>query len=147
MNNNDLMAVIEKSKFDIDGHLLLYISSPIMFAVKKERMYILVYVMQDRNIVKRNERCWVKDLLLAEVNKEELLSLVKGEVSIYSVFEESSKKTRLSKISNKYFPEIDVLDLSSLEGKLPKRNVRLNSPNIPNKVNLSKLILEIESYN
>lgn len=144
MSNNNLDIVgtnILNNENKIKIHPLITLSQNLLFFIDLgKNKFCLCYVLQDRHLLMSNNKsAHIKEILIAMTSKQELVSLINQDTSIYDTLNKNKEKYLIGKIADKIFPSYKIKDLNKIKDMIPDKNYFLEL-NDETKLNLKNIL-------
>lgn len=127
-----------KSSSYCNYYPLINFSDPIFVVVSNHDELFIMYMLQDRGVLKRGKRVKIKEVLYAKTTYEDILDMFNNKKSINKVIVNSKNASRIGFIGRKKYPEKQIENFNEISNRIPVENVMLDSQ-IPSKVNIDSI--------
>ena len=130
------------SDLDIIGYTeLLYIADPLLYLLQTKDKFYLMYTLEDRCITVNNVPKFKLNVLLTETSINNVINMLENKVDVQSTIFNETSKSRFRINSGEYGEK--KVSFSDIEKNIPISDVFLNDPDIPNFIDLDKVLKEI----
>ncbi len=105
---------------------IISFSEPLFFVINYLDNVFLGYVLQNRTLVKNNERADIKEIFISKTDPQLILEMFNKTKSIYDVLNANQEKYRIGKIGDKIFKAKKIEDVEEISNRIPEKEYYLD---------------------